>query len=189
VPYLVLVAATWVLSLVVGAVLFWGITMSPWTGLIGHVSNWVIQFDPVARRYAVSQSFCGECADEYLFTVQIIGALLAFYFGTLAFWTISVRRLGRAKSSAGSSDQTRSKVTIRLLGLSVVFAATIWSLLFWPDLARPSAISPSSSIYSMYGFSLIFMVSTAFHVLVTLIMACCVIWGHRYGWIKTGSTG
>lgn len=187
VPYLVLVAATWALSLVVGAALFWGTLMSPWTGLIGHVSNWLIQFEPVARRYGVSRSFCGECADEYLFTVQILGALLAIYLGTLAFWTLGVRRVRRAAGAVRGPDQTTNKATISLLGLSAVLAAMIWSMLFWPDFARPSAMSPSNNVYSLYGFSLIFLVSTAFHILVTLIMACCLIWVHRDGWIRTGS--
>lgn len=173
--YIYLVAATYVLSLVLGAVAAWMITVSPWGGPMHYLANWLLEFEAVKSRYDLSVSFCGYCGDLYLLTAEFFLVLTMFYLSVLAYEVIGSWFKDQKILVSSEPAGKLLKIIWLLLFLSALFFGMLWSLLFLPGFARPSHFSPSSSEFSMFGFTLIFLTTTAFHILALTIAALVLI--------------
>jgi hypothetical protein len=175
--YVILVSTTFVIALILGAISAIMAPLSPWDAPLNYITSWLIRFDLVSVRYSGSVNFCGDCGDLYLLTVEFFLLLTIFYLVVLAHAILRGGYHEEKTIAVNDPPQKTMKAFVMLALASCIMIGIIWSLLF-SNMFMPSSISRSNSDYSMFGFTLIFLVSVAFHAIILCVMAFAVIMEH-----------
>lgn len=155
--------------------------LDPWNPLISSVSEYLLSFKIIQTRYELSVTFCGPCGDRYLLTAGFFILLSIIYsLVVLAALLRGIFLIGRDDGSGYSRKAMKKAASICFLAAGVFFFVA-WALLFLPDMAKPSSVTPSYSDYTMFDFKLVLLISVFFHVFVLFLMLLVDIVGNFLG--------